>query len=492
MLTRLGLHARLLPPLLASALVVTLGATHPTSSNAESPVAGVVAPSSQRPTGLERRIERLGVVDTVTELPSLAPRGARFFRIWFSLPVDHERPNGRRFRLRATLLHRGTARPTVLASSGYGVATWHQGYQYEVTQIIRGNQLDLEHRFFRPSRPARPDWATQLTIRQAAADQHLIVRALKRIYDRRWISTGHSKGGMTMTYQRRFYPRDVDGTVAYVAPNDAVDSEDVYDEFQAGVGGAPYADCRAALVAVQRRILQDRGWFRSRLADRGRFAVLGGPDRALEVAVIEIYFAFWQYQDASVGCDDVPGSGATRRQVWSWVDGVFGWSFVSDAGLRPYTPYYFQAATELGAPAPYEDPVADLLHHPGHDVAASFVPDRLEPLTFHPEAMAQVDDWVRTSASRMLFVYGEYDPWSAEPFECGPAGHTRQCYQRWVPSGNHGARLALLPGGARRAAVARVRQWAGVSTTRSAVRAAEQRSEHAGRALGHRRAAPAR
>ena len=488
MLTRLGLRTLLL----AFLPVVFVAAPAAPSAPAD-------RISPQKAVGLVQRIERLGIVDSVTEVPRLAPSGARFFRIWFSLPVDHQRPDGRRFRLRATLVHRGTHRPTVLATSGYNAFTWDYGYQYEVTRIVRGNQLDLEHRYFkpsRPSRPSRPDWATQLTIQQAAADQHLIVRAMKRIYDRRWLSTGHSKGGMTMTYQRRFYPGDVNATVAYVAPNDVVDAEDVYGEFQAGVGGPAYADCRAGLVALQRRILEDRSWFRSRLADTGRFTVLGGPDRALEVAVVELYFAFWQYQDAAGACDDVPGPGATRRQVWSWVDGVFGWHFVTDRGVRPYTPYYYQAATQLGAPAPYEAPVADLLHHPGHDVAASFVPDSLDPLTFHPDAMADVDQWVRTSASRMLFVYGEFDPWSAEPFSCGTDGAVRQCYQRWDPAGNHGATIAQLPGAARRAAIARVRQWAGLTTTRAAIRAAEQRSKNAGPAVEqrveHRNGVPAR
>ena len=451
-----------------------------------------VAPAIQQQPGLLARIQRLGIVDKVDEVPGLAPGRARFFRIWFRLPVDHDHPDGRTFRLRGTLVHRGTDRPTVLATSGYNVSTWNYGYQYEPTQIVRGNQVDLEHRFFKPSRPGRPNWSKQLTIRQSAADQHLVVRALKRIYDRRWLTTGHSKGGMTMTYFRRFYPRDVAGTIAYVAPNDAVDSNDVYDEFEANVGGADYADCRADLVAVQRRILQDRAWFRSRLADLGRFTVLGGADRALEVAVVELYFAFWQYQYAASACDDVPGPGATRRQVWSWADGVLGWGFVTDRGPRPFIPYYFQAATQLGAPAPYEDEIADLLHHPGHDVAASFVPDRLDPLTFDPAAMPDVDEWVRTAASRMLFVYGEFDPWSAEPFSCGPDGRTGSATQRWDPAGNHGATISSLPERARRAAIAQVRQWAGLPHDRAAVLAAEQRSENTGPRIDRRTAVPMR
>lgn len=418
--------------------------------------------------GLLARIERLGIVDSVREVPSLALRGTRFFRIWYRLPVDHDDPDGATFRLRGTLIHRGTDRPTVFSTSGYGIRTWDFPYLTEPTRIVEGNQLDLEHRFFRPSRPADPDWAAELTIRQAAADQHRVIRAMQRIYREPWLSTGISKGGMTVTYERRFHPGDVAGTIAYVAPDDAVDADDVYGDFQATVGGPAYAECRAALAAVQRRILERRDWFVARyrtLVQRrhDHLALVGGADRAVEIAAVEVYFAFWQYQPAAEMCSEVPGPDASNRSVWSFVDYVLDWGFLTDEGLRYYVPYYFQAATQLGAPDPYEDNVADLLRHPGHDVPATFVPDRLEPLTFDASAMPDVDSWVRTSSSRMLYVYGELDPWSAEPFDCGDDGAARQCSVHVVPGGNHGSDLAQLPRAERRAAVAQVRAWAGLS-----------------------------
>ncbi len=318
--TRLGFRARLAPViLLALAVVLSVGAVPSPATSVEADPAAVHAGASQRAAGvpLVQRLRRIGIVDRVVERSDGAPRHSRFFRVWFRLPVDHRHPHGPTFTVRATLLHRGTGRPTVVATSGYGLNTWNYPGIYEATGIIKGNQLEVEHRFFQPSRPKHPDWDAQLTIRQEAADQHQIVRALQRIYRRPWISTGGSKGGMTMTYFRRFYPGDVNGTVADVAPNDAVDAEDVYGEFQANVGGAAYADCRAALVAVQRRILEDRAWFEGRLADSDlQFSLLGGPERALEVAVVELYFAFWQYQPAEAACPEVPGPSATRSDVW--------------------------------------------------------------------------------------------------------------------------------------------------------------------------------
>ena len=201
-------RVRLLVVTLTAALVAAF-VPPPSPVRAVAPPPVAVARDAP-PLDLLNRIERLGVVDSVTEVPRLGAGAALGSSGSGSAcrSTTSARTAGAS-RLRATLVHRGADRPTVMATSGYNLGTWDYGYRYEVTRIVRGNQLDLEHRFFKPSRPSRPDWATQLTIRQAATDQHLIVRAMKRIYDRRWLSTGHSKGGMTMTYHRRFYPGDV-------------------------------------------------------------------------------------------------------------------------------------------------------------------------------------------------------------------------------------------------------------------------------------------
>ncbi|GAA3809670.1 S28 family serine protease [Nocardioides panacisoli] len=463
----------LLTLLTALALVVSpapVAAAHPSPAGAQ----GAHAERSDARDPLLRRIRALPIVERVREVPRDAEHGSRFFRIWVSLPVDPADPDGQHFSLRATLVHVGLDRPTVLYASGYNVY-WDAGFRGEVAQLVDGNQLSVEYRFFQPSRPRHPDWPTQLTISKAAADQHRIVRAFQRIYRKPWLSTGASKGGMTMTYLRRFHPGDVAGTVAYVAPDDADNDEDsAYGDFLASVGGDKYADCRAALVDVQRRILTDRDWFDARL-DRYVAAhdlsldLAGDADHAVEEAAIETYWAFWQYQDAPSACDRVPGADASHRRLWDWVDEVEGWWALTDQGVRPYVPYYFQAASQLGWPQPYEEPVADLVRYPGFDAPESYLPRQLRPVRFHPAAMADIDDWVRHHGRRMLFVYGALDPWGAERFDCGPAGADRQCSVLEQPGGNHGADVLGLPRAERRVAVRQIRAWAGLTTSRADV-----------------------
>ena len=179
--------------------------------------------------------------------------GYRFFVLNYTQPVDHRHPSKGTFQQRITVLHKDASRPTVFYTGGYNVSTTPS--RREPTQIVDGNQVSMEYRYFTPSRPAPADW-TKLDIWQAASDQHRIFKALKPVYDKKWVSTGGSKGGMTATYFERFYPSDMDGVVAYVAPNDVVNKEDsAYDRFFAKVGTK---ECRDRLNAVQREALVRR------------------------------------------------------------------------------------------------------------------------------------------------------------------------------------------------------------------------------------------
>jgi PS-10 peptidase S37 len=391
----------------------------------------------------------------------------RYFVLTYEQPADHTRPQGPKFNQRFTVLYRGTDRPTVLHTSGYNVST--SASRSEPTRLIDGNQISTEQRFFKPSRPEPADWRT-LTIWQAATDHHRLVTALKPIFDRRWISTGASKGGMTSIYHRRFYPADVDATVAYVAPNDRINNEDsAYTEFFEEVGNDPV--CRQALVDLQREALGPR---RAELAQRFAAAAaangwtfedtIGTVDRALEVLVLDTAWAFWQYLGES-SCPSVPSRSASTDAIYTFLDNVVSFAFYTDEGLDPYVPYYFQAGTELGYPVPdfgFLDGLTryDDLYHP-----RSFVPAEIG-MRFDSRRMMDVDRWVRQRGSELLFVYGENDPWGAEPFFVGP--RPRDSYWYEAAGANHGANISRLTLAEQAEATLALQRWAGLAGTRSA------------------------
>lgn len=415
-------------------------------------------------------LKKVPGMTVVAEEPAPAPY--RFFRLTYQQPADHRHPEKGTFTQRMTLLHKDSARPTVLYNSGYNVP--EQQFRAEPTKLIDGNQLAVEHRFFTPSRPEPTDWRN-LNIWQAATDHHRILAALHSIYPKAWITTGGSKGGMTAVYHRRFYPDDVAGTVAYVAPNDVIDSRDVYDKFLDNVGDDPA--CRTALEVLQREALVRRAELGTLVAENAAAngltfdKITGSIDRALEFAVIDTPFAFWQYGDRS-GCPTIPGPSAATREIYDFLEAWGSPSFYSDQGIEPYVPYFYQAGTQLGSPYPDEAHLRDLLRYKGQDVPRSLVP-RTIAMRFDPVAMPSVDLWVKFAGSRLLFVYGENDPWSAEPFQLGPG--SKDSYRYYAPAGNHGSKIeSLVPDDAAKATSALLR-WAGTSAS-AASDAADPRS----------------
>ncbi|MEC4571934.1 aminopeptidase [Streptomyces virginiae] len=385
--------------------------------------------------------------------------GYRFFVLNYEQPVDHRQPWKGTFKQRLTLLHKDVSRPSVFFTSGYNVNTSPR--RSEPTTIVDGNQVSMEYRFFTPSRPDAANWAN-LDIWQAASDQHRIFTALKKIYKKNWLATGGSKGGMTATYYERFYPRDMDGVVAYVAPNDVVNKEDsAYDRFFAKVGTK---ECRDRLNAVQREALVRRepleAKYAAAAAENGwTFTTVGNLDKAYEAVVLDYVWAFWQYS-LLADCASLPAAAtATDQEIWDSVDAISGFSAYTDQGLETYTPYYYQAGTQLGSPDIKQPHLGNLSRY-GYQPPRNFVPRDI-PMTFQPGAMADVDRWVRDNAHQMLFVYGQNDPWGAEPFRIGYGA--RDSYVMIAPGANHGANVAKLLDGEKALATAKILQWAGVA-----------------------------
>ncbi|WP_432028766.1 S28 family serine protease [Streptomyces sp. 1222.5] len=421
--------------------------------------AGAATAAQSEPSDIKDRLLSIPGMSLIQEKPY---PGYRYFVLNYTQPIDHRHPERGTFQQRITVLHKDTSRPTVFYTGGYNVSTTPS--RREPTQIVDGNQVSLEYRFFTPSRPAPADWS-KLDIWQAASDQHRVFTALKSVYPANWLATGGSKGGMTATYYERFYPRDMDGVVAYVAPNDVVNKEDsAYDRFFTRVGTK---ECRDRLNAVQREALVRREPLEKKYAqyaaDNGyTFGTIGSLDKAYEAVVLDYVWGFWQYS-LLADCDTVPAHAATATddEIWNSVDTISGFSAYTDQGLEQYTPYYYQAGTQLGAPTIHFPYIERKLIRYGYQPPRNFVP-RSVPMRFQPQAMRDVDTWVRHHASHMLFVYGQNDPWGSERFRLGDGA--RDAYVFTAPGMNHGANVAGLVPDQKALATARILRWAGVAS----------------------------
>jgi hypothetical protein len=387
--------------------------------------------------------------------------GYRWLWLNYRQPIDHRNPGKGWFEQRILLEHKSADRPMVLYTSGYN--TPETMFLSEPTGLVDGNQISVEYRFFTPSRPQPADWKKD-TIWQAATDEHRLIKALKTIYRGNWISTGASKGGMTATYHKRFYPSDVDGTVAYVAPNDVNNREDsAYDRFLKKVGTDP--KCRTDLEGLQREMLKRRSEMLARMSADAEQAgatwkIIKTVDRAFENSVMDFEWAFWQYH-LQAECKDIPATTASTDAIYKYFDTISGALTYTDQGLEPFIPYYYQAGTQLGSPSPQFQHLRPLLRHESTYVPRTYVPRDIS-MRFDPTAMADIDRWVRFHASHMLFIYGQNDPWGAEPFRVGPGSRDSAVYV--APGMNHSGRLiAKLSDDQRAKATSALLRWAGVS-----------------------------
>ena len=224
------------------------------------------------------------------------------YELQIKQPLDHEHPEKGHFYQRAYLSHRGFDRPTVICTEGYDRS---RNRNYELTDLVEGNQIDVEHRFFGTSVPAADIFDYDyLNLKQATADLHKINQVFREIYQGKWLSTGISKGGQTTIFYRYFYPDDVDVSVPFVAPlNLSLEEERIYT-FLDTVGTEA---CRTAIYEVQKEVLKNRDYALPRLKWYAKGAGLNftylSLEEAFEYAVLEYPFSFWQLGGK---CEDIP------------------------------------------------------------------------------------------------------------------------------------------------------------------------------------------
>jgi PS-10 peptidase S37 len=404
-------------------------------------------------------LDKLRALDgvTVEEVPTQTQPYA-FYVLRFTQPVDHWDPASPTFEQRVSLLHRDLEAPVIALTSGY--SDYYKDRLYELTGLLAANQISIEHRYFGESRPSPADW-TKLTIRQMADDEHAIISALRTIYPGAFLTTGASKGGMTATYHRRYWPDDVDGTVPYVAPISFAAPDPRYVGFLDTLGPT---DCRSAVRAAATEMLKNRrAALLSRAEDQAAqdghayTRIPLGP--ALESAVASLEWTFWQYFGVNY-CTQVPQPTASDAELWDFLDMISPVTDNDDTQIAAFEAYYYQSYVQLGYPdggAAYLDPY--LMYADADYDGALPTP---VPSYDGGAAMRDIDAFVQGQSERMLFLYGEWDPWTGGKYTLGQAADSLLLVQ---PQGTHGARFGKLADGDRAAAFGKLQAWTGIEPT---------------------------
>ena len=372
------------------------------------------------------------------------------FELTLQQPLDHNNLKAGTFEHHIYVSHSDYNNPTVLVTEGYNAR--HQ--TYELSKLLKANQVMVEYRFYGKSRPDAIEWK-YLKNDAAAEDYHAIVTKLKKIYKKKWLSTGISKGGETVMIYKSKYPNDIDIAVPYVAPLINTQQDQRTTDLINSNGSKV---CRESIQKFQRAVLKNRKGVMAELknyAEKNKISFTQMPiEEALEHAVLEFPFSFWQWGSR---CEDIPNENANSKELFEYLRRVSGFYLFSDAGIYNYLPSFYQHMTELGYYGYDFTPVKDLLQHIKTSSLLCFGPQDVD-LTYNPTYIKEVRNYIENKGNQILYIYGGNDPWGA----CAPTPKPEvDALKMVLDGGDHGTRIKDFSKEDQQKIVAKLQNWLG-------------------------------
>lgn len=330
------------------------------------------------------------------------------YQIKVKQPLDHFDKTTGYFYQKVYLTHKGFDRPIVMNTAGYGR---NNNSLYELTELLKANQINVEHRYFGESVPDSLDYK-YLNLEQVTADLHHINQLFKKIYSGKWISMGISKGGATTIFYRYFYPNDVDVSVPYVAPiNTEFEDKRIYT-FLDTIGTD---ECRSNIKSLQIRLLENR----EKVLPLLKFYSIGAElnysyltfEQAFEYAVLEYPFTFWQYGSS---CDSIPNENSSLDESVEYLISLDILSWFSDNSIDLSGPHYYQSATEMGYYGYEIDEFKKYIKALPNDKNphATFLPNKIKA-EFDGTLLKKVNKWIKNDGNKFIYIYGTFDTWFA-------------------------------------------------------------------------------
>ncbi|WP_350457169.1 aminopeptidase [Macellibacteroides fermentans] len=400
---------------------------------------------------LYQKLCTLKGVITVDSLPS--DYSTEKYVVTIRQPLDHKHPEKGSFTQRVVISHEGFDHPTVLVTEGYGGDyALNPRYRDELAGLFQTNTVFVEHRYFSGSVPDTVDWQ-YLTAPNSASDLHLITTLFKQIYPQKWISTGISKGGQTALIYRAFFPKDVDITVPYVAPVSRSAEDGRHEPFLNVVGDKK---TRQAILSFQREVLKRRGEIIPLLEKfclEKQLSFRISMNEVLDYCVLEYSFAFWQW---GTPASQIPANSATTEVLFKHLTEISGPDYFATG--QPTQAFFIQAARELGYYGYDIEPFKDLLFiRTAKDYLQRIMLPEGITIQFQPELYKKLTNFIATSDPRLIFVYGEYDPWTSVGIT--KLDGKKNMFVAIQPKGSHRARINTLPDSLRDKVIQTIKLW---------------------------------
>lgn len=386
----------------------------------------------------------LAGINAVSEYEKIEKRDTTrsYYMLKFTQEIEPGNTAAGTFEQRVMLGHRGFDRPTVIVTEGYGgdYAFNSKGYMEELTRLLDANMLFVEYRFFSKSKPENLDWQ-YMTIKNSMHDYHAITTEFKKYYTGKWAATGISKGGSTTMFYRAYYPEDVDVSVPYVAPLSCALEDGRHESF---LEQASTKADRDAIRNFQYSLLERKDnlmpMFDKYCIDKGyTFHV---PTSVIyDLCVLEYQFSFWQW-----------GSAVTEIPVAESDSTIFSYF------IKSCEPNYFsrkndlesfsvQAVKDFGYYGYNVEPFKKYIDV--NDIEGYYkkvmLPAEWADTEFDDYNYRFVTDFLTDNDPKMIFIYGEWDPWTASGVTWLRDRNKQNIHVYVEPGGSHKARIGTMP-----------------------------------------------
>ncbi|TYA58236.1 S28 family serine protease [Formosa maritima] len=357
------------------------------------------------------------------------------YEIWFEQPIDYNDLTKGTFNQRVFLGFVEPSQPVIVELQGYGIGSEKAG---ELADHYKANQINIEHRYFNNSRPETIDWNT-LTVENAAKDQARIIDAIKKaLYpEAKFISTGISKGCQTTMLHRRYFPDNVDGCVCYVGPLNFEREDPRVYEF---LNTVSTQENRDKVKAFQNLCFENRAALLEMMKNEAKEKNMTwefGIDKAIDYTILEYSFAFWQW---GTPIESIPTQNASVEEIYTHLINVVGYGFFEEKAVENLQPYFWAALTQQGIYGYETAPFKQYLNTEEIYKFEWAFPEGISK-EYDLKPMQEVQTFLDNSAEDMLFIYGEYDAWSATAVELEDNALKREVYKFVLPEGSHTTRI---------------------------------------------------
>ena len=401
--------------------------------------------------------DKLKAISQITEIKPLETKEfVEKYVTYFTQPLDHNRPELGNFRQRVIVSHVGFDRPTVIVTEGYGAGyALSPRYREELSRMFNTNMIFVEYRYFLESTPEPRDWQ-YLTAESSADDLHAVFKAFKKIYPGKWISTGISKGGQTTMLYRTFYPDDVDISVPYVGPLCYGVEDGRHEPFLRQVGTA---EERKKIEDFQLEVLKRKGTllprFEKHCTEKG-YEFFGSVEEIYDYSVLEYSFALWQW---GTPVSTIPTCDADDDAIYKHFMAISEPSYFAKGGGNES--FFVQAARELGYYGYDIRPFKKYLSIKSSKgyLKKLMLPEDAKHIKFDKTLSKKITKFLKKSDPKMVFIYGEIDPWSAAAPMWLDTSKKKNMHMFVQPRGSHRARINTLPEEMKQEAIRIIKEW---------------------------------